>query len=69
MSNQQSMKSDLVECAVQLHHETARAWLVSDDGERDGAVWIPKSQAEIEEKNGHHELTCPEWLALDKGLI
>lgn len=62
-------KSDLIEVAVQLHHETGKAWLVSDDGERDNAVWIPKSQAEIEPKGKHHELTMPEWLALDKGLI
>lgn len=63
------MKSDLIEVAVQLHHETEKAWLVSDDGDRTRAVWIPKSQAEIDAKGKHHELTMPEWLALDKGLI
>ena len=59
------MKSDLIDCAVQLHHETEKAWLVSDDGERDHAVWIPKSQAELADG----VLTLPEWLATDKGLI
>jgi hypothetical protein len=63
------MKSDLIELAVQLHAETEKAWLVSDDGEAKNAVWIPKSQAEIEPKGKHHILTCPEWLALDKRLI
>lgn len=63
------MKSDLIEVAVQLHHETEKAWLVSDDGEKKNAVWIPKSQAEIEPKGKHHILTLPEWLALDKRLI
>lgn len=58
-------KSDLIDCAVQLHHETPKAWLVSDDGDRTKAVWIPKSQAEFE--NGI--LTMPEWLAKEKGLI
>jgi hypothetical protein len=63
------MKSDLIDVAIQLHHETEKAWLVSDDGDRKRAVWIPKSQAEIESKGKHHELTMPEWLALEKGLI
>lgn len=58
-------KSDLIDCAVQLHHETPKAWLVSDDGDRKRAVWIPKSQAEFAEG----VITMPEWLAKDKGLI
>lgn len=61
------MRSNLIDCAVQLHHETEKAWLVSDTGERDKAVWIPKSQAEFDEADG--TLTLPEWLAKDKGLI
>ena len=35
-----SGKSDLIDVTVQLHHETAKAVLVSDDGDRDKAVWI-----------------------------
>ena len=62
-------KSDLIDVAVQLHHETEKAWLVSDDGDKKRAIWIPKSQAEIEAKGGAHILTMPEWLALDKRLI
>lgn len=58
-------KSDLIDCAVQLHHTTDKAWLVSDTGEREKAVWIPKSQAEFAEG----VLTLPEWLATEKGLI
>lgn len=64
-----SYKSDLVQVEVQLHHETEKAWLISDDGERDNAVWVPKSQAELRRKGQHHELECPEWLAIDKGLV
>lgn len=63
------MKSDLIDLAVQLHHETGKAWLISDDGDREKAVWIPKSQAELETDGKAHTLTCPEWLAQDKGLI
>lgn len=61
------MKNDLnlVDCAVQLHAETEKAWLVSDTGERADAVWVPKSQAELEDG----VLTLPEWLAKEKELI
>lgn len=62
-------KSDLIDVAVQLHHESQKAWLVSDDGDRDNAIWIPKSQAELEPKGKAHILTLPEWLATEKGLV
>jgi hypothetical protein len=63
--DERARRSDLIDCAVQVHHETAKAWLVSDDGVREGAIWIPKSQAELADG----VLTLPEWLAKDKGLI
>lgn len=62
-------KSDLIDVAVKLHHESEKAWLVSDDGDRAKAIWIPKSQAELEPKGAVHILTLPEWLATDKGLV
>lgn len=63
--------ADIVEVSVEVHHETEKAWFVSDDGERDNAVWIPKSQIEGQKKLGPalYEFSLPEWLALDKGLI
>lgn len=60
------MKSNLVDVACIIRHETERAWLV-DVGE-EKPVWIPKSQAEIDEAHGTI-LTLPEWLAREKGLI
>lgn len=63
------MKSDLIDLAVEIHHETEKAWLVSDDGDKEKAVWVPKSQAQIETKGRAHTLTCPEWLAVNKGLL
>ncbi len=64
------MKSDLVDVTVHVHHQTDKAILVSDDGERDGAVWLPLSQVEVEmTKPPIAEVTMPEWLAKDKGLI
>lgn len=62
-------KSNLIDVAVQLHHETEKAWLVSDNGERESAIWIPKSQAEIEPKGKAYILTLPEWLAIEKALV
>ena len=68
-----SHKSNLGDYDVQLHHETPGergAYLVSDDGDKDKAVWIPKSQCEIEPSpTGHgYVITLPEWLAIEKGL-
>lgn len=65
-----SHKSNLKDLEVFLHHQTDRAYLVSLDGDKSDAVWLPKSQCEI---NGPVEtystLTLPEWLALEKGLL
>ncbi len=57
------MKSDLIDLPARLVHETEKAWLL-DFGEAK-PVWIPKSAAEFDGK----ELTLPEPLALEKGLI
>lgn len=57
--------SDLIDISGQIMHETAKAVLFSDTGEKDKAVWLPKSQIEV---NGNI-VTMPEWLAKDKGLI
>lgn len=67
-------KSDLVDLELQLHAETGAALLVSDDGDKKSAVWLPKSQIEFEvrERNSSAALvlvTMPEWLAIAKGLV
>lgn len=63
-------KPELVDVTMQLHHETAKAVLVSDDGERDNAKWLPLSQIEIERKaDGVVIVTLPIWLAKQEGLI
>lgn len=63
------MKSNLIDLSVILHHETAKAFLVSDDGDKDKAVWIAKSTCEIEPKGKVWTLTLPEWVATQKGLV
>ena len=63
-------KSDLIDITVCRHAETDKAVLVSDDGDKANAVWIPKSQCEIDEGQcGYITITLPEWLALEKELI
>ncbi len=57
--------SELVDIEIRIHAETEKAWLVSTTGERKDAIWIPKSQAEI----CKNTLTCPAWLAIEKGLL
>lgn len=66
------MKSDLVDIAGVLHHETDKAILFSDTAAEKDAVWIPKSQCEYARDGGRDNfvtVTMPEWLAKDKGLI
>lgn len=64
-------KKELVDLELWLHHETAGAYLVSELGDSDDSVWLPKSQCEkYERKNGEiWEFSLPEWLAKEKGLI
>ena len=59
-------KSDIVDVTVLLHHETDRAVLVSDDGDREKAIWLPLSQCEIE-KVGSSLRPCPNGLLWKRG--
>lgn len=64
------MRSDLIDLRVFLHHETERAVLVSDSGDREDAVWLPKSAVEVDEEKGDViVITLRESLAQEKGLI
>jgi hypothetical protein len=69
-------RNDMINVKVTLHAETAMAILVSDDGEEDTAIWLPKSQIDYAARytdtvieGGVITITLPEWLAMDKGLI
>jgi hypothetical protein len=61
------VKSDLIDIACELKHETAAAYLV-DAGERE-PVWLPKSQCELYRTERGDIVTMPFWLAREKGLI
>lgn len=67
-------RTDLVDLMLHVHHETKAALLVSDDGEEDNAVWVPKSQVRYEDDlpvpvGQDGVITVPVWLARDKELI
>lgn len=66
------MKDDVetVEIEVMMHHETDDAVLVSDDGERKNAKWLPKAAIKIRKaKNAaSYFITISEKLAIAKGF-
>jgi hypothetical protein len=73
--------NDLHDFELQLHWETDKALLVSDTGIKEQAVWLPKSKIEFEmigatvggadkgNAGGRVQVQCPEWLAIEKGLL
>jgi hypothetical protein len=64
------MTEDVIELTMQLHEETKRQILVSDDGYVDHAVWLPKSQIEFyPAADDLVEIRMPEALAEKLGLI
>lgn len=60
----EARRSDLVDLAGQLEHETALAYLFSDGTQK---AWLPKSIVEYDQDSG--TFTMPEYLAKEKGLI
>lgn len=83
-SGTSAQKSDLMDFDMVLHYDTGRAVLVSDTGEEKRAVWLPHSAIEVFKdgktscavrKDGQRtvlpvvRITCPQWLAKEKGLI
>lgn len=64
------MRSNVIDITVQKLHETDKAVLVTDSILEKG-VWLSKSLIEIEASatGGLYEVTLPEWLAQEKGLI
>jgi len=69
------MKSSLFDCKMRFFAESSsgKAFLASDTGSEKDAIWLPKSEAEYEPKNPQRgdyiEVTMPQWLAEDKGLV
>ena len=64
------MTKELTDITLQIHHETEKAFLFSEDGDESKAKWVPKSQIEVEHKGkGFFEVTMPIWLAKKNGWI
>ena len=64
------MTERVVDVEVQIHVRTDRAILVSLDGDKDNAVWLPLSAAQVQSQKGRIvEVEVQEWLAKDRGLI
>lgn len=62
-------RSNLVDVEVIIVHQTDKAVLVKSDEEADG-VWLPLSQCEVDAEPGSvGEVTLPDWLATERGLV
>jgi hypothetical protein len=64
--------SGMVELNLHYHMENDRAYCVSENGDLDCRVWLPKSECgevEIRERKKSIVIEVPEWLAKDRGLI
>lgn len=60
--------NDLIDLPVEMRRETEKAYLFFDGVDE---IWIPKSQIKaMEMRDGEPiEISIPEWLAAEKGLI
>lgn len=66
------MKADLIDLELMIHHQTAAAVLVSNDGDPKKAVWLPKAPVEFDEpiRIGKAQIvTMPQHLAEQRGLV
>lgn len=63
--------SDTVTLHMRRFHGTELAVLFSPTDNRDDAVWLPQSEIEYRrtETRAVYEVTMPEWLAIEKGLV
>ena len=64
------MSNEITDLTVKVYAQTEKALQVSID--EDTKVWLPRSQIEHlgeAEESGLVDLSIPEWLALEKGLI
>lgn len=65
-------EGDLTDLVVHVHQRTKAAVLVSDDGERTRAVWLPLAAIELSMRRGSDtvaDITLQERLAIEKGLV
>lgn len=62
--------TDDFEVTMIIHRETEKAWLASKTGDKNDAVWLPKSQIVIiEDEEDKMTMSIPSWLAVEKKLV
>lgn len=64
--------SDLVDLDVVVRRETDAAWGIADPDKPGNIIWLPKSQCQVDDIKHPSKagtLTCPEWLAIERGLV
>jgi hypothetical protein len=63
---------NLAQLQMHLHRGTELAVLMSDDGDKKNAKWLPRSQltmTPVKNSRWIYTVTMPEWLAHKHGLI
>ena len=64
------MRSDIIELELFLHFETAKAWAISEEGDKRNLEFLPKSLVEVDAEPGKFCMfLVPEHVAHEKGLI
>lgn len=66
-------RDEMLELELHLHHQTDWSWLVSDDGKRDRAVWLPRSVVDRGVRTSRraptYKFDVPRWMAEREGLV
>jgi hypothetical protein len=59
-----------IEVIIIRDEDSDAAILVSETGDEDDVVWLPRSQIEYTtDRHGRTTVTLPEWLGIEKGLL
>jgi hypothetical protein len=59
-----------IEVIIIRDEDSDLAILVSETGDEDDAVWLPRSKIEYTtDRRGRTVVTLPEWLGIEKGLL
>lgn len=66
-------ESERVEFSVTYHDETDVGYYISMDGDKNNAIWLPKSQTDVLSGTCLPEniivIDVPQWLACAKSMI
>ncbi|HEY3694081.1 hypothetical protein [Phenylobacterium sp.] len=60
---------NLIDIALHLHHQTGKAWLLSDDGDVKSAKWLAFSMGQRGEGRDDGVWTMAVWKAKELGWV